>query len=123
MVSYCETALPYEGCGLLSGKGGPGETLWKMENESKRMNRFHMSAQSIKEVVEKMAEKGEELTGIFHSHPNSPPIPSAADIQNNPYHDLAYIIVSFYKDEPNVGCYKISSSGEVFPLQLNIIDK
>lgn len=121
MIAHCQSALPYEGCGLLSGIASSGETLWKLRNESHHSHRFHMSAESIKRAVETIGKKGEVLTGIFHSHPSSPAIPSSHDIQNNPYKDLAYIIVSFYKGKIEVGCFRIENKTAI-PLELILID-
>ena len=123
MVSYCQKALPYEACGLLSGYQATGNTLWKMKNESHNLNRFYMSAGSIKHAFEHMEEKEEELSGIFHSHPSSPAVPSSFDIENNPYPDLAYIIVSFYKGKVDVGCFRIKSDGKVLPLELIVTEE
>lgn len=123
MILHCLKAIPYEACGLLSGNPLTGNTLWKMENEANKLNRFYMSSESIRKAAEKIAEKGEELSGIFHSHPTSPPIPSSFDRKNNPYPNLAYIIVSFYKGELDVGCFRIENEEKVVPIELVIIEE
>lgn len=121
MISYCQDALPYEGCGLLSGIKATGDTLWKLENESLNLNRFYMSVEAIKLAVQNMANKGEKLSGIFHSHPSSPAIPSSHDIENNLYTYLTYLIVSFYKGKVEVGCFKMDDK-TASPLKLIILD-
>ncbi len=121
MIAHCRSALPNEGCGLLSGIASSGETLWKLRNESHNSNRFYMSAQSIKKTVETIEKKCEMLTGIFHSHPNSPAIPSSYDIQYNTYNNLAYIIVSFYKGNIEVGCFRMENK-TIIQLELILID-
>ncbi len=121
MIAHCQSALPKEGCGLLSGIASSGETLLKLRNESHHSNRFYMSAESIKKAIETIEKKGEMLTGIFHSHPSSPAIPSSHDIQNNPYNDLAYLIVSFYKGNIEVRCFRIENKTAI-PLELILID-
>ncbi|SDN52838.1 Proteasome lid subunit RPN8/RPN11, contains Jab1/MPN metalloenzyme (JAMM) motif [Bacillus sp. OK048] len=122
MIAYCKQALPYEECGLLSGLNEAGNTLWKIKNESLRLNRFYMSKEAIKHAVMEMNEKDEKLTGIFHSHPTSPALPSSQDIENNPYDQIAYLIVSFYKGKVDVGCFKMTHK-RVIPLNLIIIDE
>lgn len=121
MIEFCRKALPYEGCGLLSGITATGDTLWKLKNESLNPNRFYMPAEAIKLAVKNMENKGGELLGIFHSHPSSPAIPSSHDIENNPYTDLAYLIISFYKGKIEVGCFKMKDK-TVIPLKLIVID-
>lgn len=122
MILHCQRVLPWEGCGMLSGNNS-GNTLWKMRNESDRLNRFFMSADSIKQIVEYMNEIGEELSAIFHSHPNSPAVPSSSDIINNSYPNLPYIIVSFYKDEVDVRCYNITEDRMVSPIKIVILEQ
>jgi [CysO sulfur-carrier protein]-S-L-cysteine hydrolase len=122
IIAYCKQALPYEACGLLSGINETGNTLWKIKNESVRLNRFYMSQEAIKRAVMEMNEKDENLTGIFHSHPTSPAFPSSQDIENNPYDQIAYFIVSFYKGKVDVGCFKLNNK-KVIPVKLNIIDE
>jgi proteasome lid subunit RPN8/RPN11 len=122
MIAYCQQALPNEACGLISGVKGKGSTLWKIKNESLYPNRFYMSEEAIKLTVMKMEENGENPTGIFHSHPSSPAIPSSLDIENNPYTHLAYIIVSFYKGKVEVVCFKMENK-KAKPLKLIVIDE
>jgi proteasome lid subunit RPN8/RPN11 len=118
MVEYCRNTLPYEACGLLSGMEGMGMAIWKLKNESRNLNRFYMS---IQHAVEKMEEHTEQLTGIFHSHPSTAAFPSLKDIKNNPYTQLAYLIVSFYKGKVEVGCFKIDGKTAI-PMELIIFD-
>nr|WP_306074342.1 M67 family metallopeptidase [Neobacillus sp. 179.-C4.2 HS]MDP5194121.1 M67 family metallopeptidase [Neobacillus sp. 179.-C4.2 HS] len=122
MIAYCKQALPYEACGLLSGMNGTGNTLWKIKNESLSLNRFYMSKEAIKHAGMGMHEKHEKFTGIFHSHPTSLAIPSSHDIENNPYDDIAYLIVSFYKGKVDVRCYKMNNK-KVVPFNLLIMDE
>lgn len=122
MITYCQSALPNESCGLLSNINLIGSSIWRIKNESINPNRFYMPAESIKHAVENIEKKGEKLSGIFHSHPSTPAIPSSHDIKNNPYANLAYLIVSFYKGKVDVGCFMMNGK-TVIPLKLIIIDE
>ncbi|KAF0817865.1 hypothetical protein KIS4809_3383 [Bacillus sp. ZZV12-4809] len=121
MISYCSSKLPYEACGLLSGAHGGCTAMWKIKNESQKLNRFMMSSESIKDAVQEMEQLSEDLTGIFHSHPNSPAVPSTHDINNNSYPEIPYFIVSFYRGKTEVKVYKIEGK-KYYPLNLKIID-
>ncbi|CAM3761673.1 Mov34/MPN/PAD-1 family protein [Cytobacillus oceanisediminis] len=121
MITYCSELLPYEACGLLSGIKDRFTTLWKIKNETKRFNRFTMSSESIKTTVKEMEKIGEVLSGIFHSHPSSPALPSTHDIRNNSYPELPYLIVSFHKGRTEVRCFKMIDK-KVFPINIKIID-
>lgn len=121
MITYCKESLPYEACGLLSGAKGPSTTLWKIKNETQKFNRFIMSSESIKLAVHNMETIGESLSGIFHSHPNSPALPSSHDIKNNSYPELPYLIVAFYKGKTEVNCFKMIDK-KVIPLNIKIME-
>lgn len=122
MILYCQHELPHEGCGLLSGTQFNGINLWKIKNESLNSNRFTMSKESIERTSKNANKIGEKISGIFHSHPSSPAYPSSHDIGNNPYPNLAYLIVSFYKGKVEVGCFQIIE-GMVIPLELIVVDE
>lgn len=46
------------------------------------------------EIFRKMRDRGEELYAIYHSHPDSPALPSSEDLQQAYYPEALYIIVS-----------------------------
>ncbi len=51
---------------------------------------------------------GEELVGIYHSHPVSQPIPSPTDRAEAHYHDLVYVLVSLRTGKPEVFGFHIN---------------
>lgn len=109
MVNYCKRHLPYEGCGLISGTDNTGLTLWKLPNESRSVSGFSMSERSVAMALKQMQLKGEQLTGIFHSHPSTSAYPTKKDIKYNPYSNIAYIIVSFHTQPPEIGCFHVDN--------------
>ncbi|AMA73263.1 MULTISPECIES: M67 family metallopeptidase [Aneurinibacillus] len=119
MIAYCKQKLPNEACGLISGPIGAeiGLTLWKLSNEAKKPDRFLLSKPAVAEVLEKMKQQGEQLTGIFHSHPTTEAYPSVTDIAYNPYPEVAYIIVSLAAPSPVVRCFTMKNN-EVRSLEL-----
>lgn len=50
---------------------------------------------------------GEELLGIYHSHPVSQPFPSPTDRAEAHYPDAFYILVSLRTGEPEVRAFRI----------------
>lgn len=109
MVDYCRRHLPYEGCGLISGIEQTGLTLWKLRNETRSISGFSMSEQAVAMALKLMRQKGEQLTGIFHSHPTTSAYPTRKDIKFNPYPNIAYLIVSFNTQPPEIGCFQMDS--------------
>ncbi|WP_281285999.1 M67 family metallopeptidase [Aneurinibacillus danicus] len=109
MLHHCIVQLPYEACGLLSGKDWRATTLWTMDNVEKSPISFAMDTKQIEAVFGEMKKKGEELIGIYHSHPTAPPYPSHLDIAYAAYPDAAYIIVSLSGKSPEIGCFRIQN--------------
>ncbi|HEB01922.1 MAG TPA: M67 family peptidase, partial [Nitrospirae bacterium] len=78
-------------------------------------------------VMKEMESRGLKLVGIYHSHPDSPPIPSLTDIRRaffpgtrEPnFPDAAYMIVSLTENEPEVNVFLILGS-EVQKVELII---
>jgi proteasome lid subunit RPN8/RPN11 len=107
MVLHCLEQRPYEACGLFSGREGRLETIWRMVNVDRSPVSFSMDVEEIGKVFQAMKDRGEELTGIYHSHPTAPAIPSPEDIAFSCYPTAAYIIVSLENVPPSYGCYRI----------------
>ncbi|OIJ18558.1 hypothetical protein BKP45_19150 [Anaerobacillus alkalidiazotrophicus] len=121
MINCCRQKLPLEGCGLISGREGFGETLWCLPDSSISQSMFYISQDTLFSVVKQIEKRNEKLTGVFHSHPTTPAYPSSYDIRNNPYSHLAYLIVSFKKSEPDVGIFKIINQKHVSPLKIKVV--
>ena len=52
---------------------------------------------------------GEELVGIYHSHPVSQPYPSPTDRAEAHYPDAFYILVSLRTGKPEVRAFRIDT--------------
>lgn len=121
MINHCQQDAPYEACGLLSGIGNKNKTSWKMRNIERTPTSFAMDVNQMSQIFKRMKQQGEEWTGIYHSHPTAPPIPSRNDIVNIHYPEVAYFIVSLTFGKPNVKCYRIKNN-QVTPLKIIVLD-
>lgn len=97
--SHGETTYPEECCGVLLGRfENEGKVVFeilKIENsmESERRRRFLITAQDYLKAEKYAREKGFEIVGFYHSHPDHPARPSDYDREHAlPF--LSYIIVS-----------------------------
>lgn len=122
MINHCKKLLPYEACGLLSGKDGTAKTVWMMDNVIHSPVAFEMDPEQIRNVLQRMSEKGEELVGIYHSHPTAPAIPSEQDILYAYDSHIAYLIVSFYTGIPTINGFCIQHH-QVTPLAITLSDE
>lgn len=62
---------------------------------------------------------GEELVGIYHSHPASQPYPSPTDRAEAHYPDAIYVLVSLRSGAPEVRAYRIGADEFIREISLS----
>lgn len=112
MVNHAERTAPNECCGVLGGKGCVITAVYPVENETNAPDRFFGRPQDLFEATRKIRSNNEQMVGIYHSHPSSPPVPSDRDREENQYPGLFYFIISLEGDEPEARCYVMNEEGE-----------
>jgi proteasome lid subunit RPN8/RPN11 len=96
---YSEAAYPDECCGFLLGSVDENffgvANLWKAENAAgeSRQNRYLIPPTDFLSADNAGRALGMEIIGIYHSHPDHPAAPSAADRESAISHYL-YIIAN-----------------------------
>lgn len=120
MISHCKRELPYEACGLLSGRNGVAETIWPMENVNRSSFSYSMDLDQIRHVFDLIDRRNEEFIGIYHSHPTDGAYPSEGDIALNNYPEVAHLIISFANSTPELKCFKLTGK-KSFPIQLKFV--
>jgi len=63
---------------------------------------------------------GEELIGIYHSHPVSQPYPSPTDRAEAHYPDALYVLVSLRTGEPEVRAFRMGADDFVLEIPLAV---
>jgi proteasome lid subunit RPN8/RPN11 len=98
-------AYPEECCGVMIGQveSGSGEVVVSevrsAENEredSSRHNRFLISPQALLEAQRSARERGLDVLGYYHSHPDHPARPSEFD-REHAWPGTSYLIISVEK--------------------------
>jgi len=108
MIQHVKNQLPNEGCGILAGKDGKVEKVYKMTNTDKSPSTFFMEPKEQLEAMKDMRRLDLEIAGIYHSHVASPAYPSPTDVKLAFYPDVSYIIISLKdKNNPQVKAFKI----------------
>ena len=104
--SHASAAYPEECCGLmigrLEGSTKMVNSLKKMKNAYEPSERYHRYTIDPMEYLnaENEAESlGEEIVGIYHSHPNAPAKPSLFD-KSHAWPTLSYIVVEVRQGKP-----------------------
>lgn len=127
VISHARSDLPNEACGLLFGSDGRVEQVRPILNVDSSPVTYSFDSREQLRVMGEMESRGLKLVGIYHSHPDSPPIPSLTDIERaffpgtrEPnFPDAVYMIVSLTENEPEVNAFLILGS-EVQKVELKI---
>jgi len=122
VLEHCLEEKPLEACGILAGTNGCVRTVFATDNARRSPVCFEVDPSQQEEALRRIAEQGEELLGIYHSHPRAPAVPSGNDIgQAVHYPDAVRLIVSL--DGPtDVGAFLIRN-GRVDQVHLDISDE
>jgi [CysO sulfur-carrier protein]-S-L-cysteine hydrolase len=109
-----------EVCGIIAGIGEQAQRIIPIENAaSDPTHFFQLDERSFTQAMFDIERAGLSLIGIYHSHPNSDPIPSQTDIQQANYPDTAYLIVGLRHGEPRLAAWQIRP-GEVNRIDIHI---
>jgi proteasome lid subunit RPN8/RPN11 len=91
---------PYECCGLLLGRfGDDGKTVHETypisnaREETAKRNRFLITPEELMKGERYARSRDLEVVGFYHSHPDSPAVPSKYDL-DHAWPTYSYIIVS-----------------------------
>jgi proteasome lid subunit RPN8/RPN11 len=82
MNVHVEKAYPEEGAGFLIGEAGEIKEILALSNSREngaRHNRFLFTPEDYLQAELKAEGLGLSLIGVFHSHPDSPNVPSEYD--------------------------------------------
>jgi proteasome lid subunit RPN8/RPN11 len=101
-------AYPYEGCGLLLGRATNGANrvtaLYPVENrwdvEEEKGERFQITPQDMLQAELAAMRQGLDIIGIYHSHPDHPPVASPRDLAWATWPGYSYLITEVRQAEP-----------------------
>jgi [CysO sulfur-carrier protein]-S-L-cysteine hydrolase len=118
LVEHAQAARPEECCGLLGGRAGVVERVYRVRNAEapeRRPVAYRLDAQEQYVVMRELERDGLELVGVYHSHPHSPAYPSetdrrmAAEAGLHLFDGLHHIIVSLQGDQPRVRAFRLKA--------------
>jgi proteasome lid subunit RPN8/RPN11 len=116
MRSHLEKSYPYEGCGVMLGKGDVVTTIHCGTNvrRDRQEDRFLLAPADVMDA-EKLAKKNNiEILGFYHSHPDHPARPSLTDLENA-WEGYYYLITSVNKGTmEDIGLFRLAEQGGNF---------
>ncbi len=112
IISHAGEKAPEEVCGWLAGKNGKVVAVYPVPNDAvDPCSRFRMEPEAQLAAMREIRERGLDLTGTYHSHPESPPHPSSRDRELGLYPDSVHLIISLAETEPEARCWSITQKG------------
>ncbi len=110
IAAHGAASYPYEGCGLLLGSAEPERNVvtaarplpnvWPVASE--KSERFRIAADDWRDVELDAAAEGLDVVGIFHSHPDHPPVASPRDLAWASWPGYSYLITQVVAGQPGV---------------------
>ena len=95
IVSHAGFEAPLEACGLLGVDADRTVRFaYCLTNRDASPAAFTIDPADYFGASRHAERNGWEIRGIFHSHPNGPPVPSATDVATAPSPDWLYLLVS-----------------------------
>ena len=83
-------------------------------------NRFLIDPRDHIEARRSGRTHGLAVVGFYHSHPHSPPVPSATDRAEASYPDLVHLIVSLRQEPPETRAFTMTGEDvENVPLEVD----
>ena len=116
MVDHALAEDPNECCGILAGKNGGIDKIYRMVNTESSPYRYNLDPQEQIQVDKDISDTGRKMMAIYHSHTHSEAYPSATDIRlANPwYTDIVYILVSLLnRENPQIRAFRIESDAAI----------
>ena len=109
IIAHARAGKPEEICGVLRGRGLVAYELIRARNMAEdRVNNYAVDQQTLL-LQFKFEDTGDEMMGVYHSHPISVAYPSATDAWNAHYPDSIYLICSLeFDDAPVIRAFRMT---------------
>ncbi|MCA1555346.1 MAG: M67 family metallopeptidase [Acidobacteria bacterium] len=95
MFAHARETRPAECCGLLGGREGVGQSVYRLRNIAPDKSvAYDGDPQDLCEAQRVMRSRGEGLLGVYHSHPReAAPVPSESDVRLAYHPSAIYFII------------------------------
>lgn len=113
MYDHARRVEPEECCGLIGGAGdGAAHNVYRLRNVARRpLFAYEAAPEELFDAQRLMRERGEQLLGIYHSHPRSgDPVPSETDVRLAYYPSAVYFIIGLQGVEAKLRAFRLNES-------------
>lgn len=120
ILEHCLEEKPYEACGILTGRAGRVLCAYATDNIKRSPVLYEVEPEQQENVLREMAERGEELVGIYHSHPTAPAQPSLNDVNLAVHYPDAFRVIISLAGPTDVRAFLIQE-GKVRDVMIAIL--
>ena len=110
ITEHSKRALPIEACGYLASSDGIIKAHYELTNTDESQEHFSFDPKEQFQTLKDARSKGLVLSGIYHSHPQTPARPSIEDIKLAYDSSLSYLIISLENNLTTVKSFIIRDS-------------
>jgi proteasome lid subunit RPN8/RPN11 len=120
IIAQAREEAPNECCGVLAGRDGRVERLFRAVNAEKSPYRYNVDPHDLLRIYRECDAKGWDFLAIYHSHTHTEAYPSPTDVRLAAWPESIYIIVSLADSEnPVLRAFRIQD-GRVSEEELKI---
>ena len=110
IIAHAKKDAPIEACGYLASQNGGVVKHYELNNIDQSPEHFSFDQKDQFDVLRDTRAKGLKITGVYHSHPQSPARPSDEDIRLAYDPTYSYVIVSTAGESADVKSFQIKNS-------------
>ena len=120
IIAHGRQEAPNECCGVLAGRDGRVEKLFRAVNAEKSPYRYNVDPHDLLRIYRECDANGWDFLAIYHSHTHTEAYPSPTDVSLAAWPEAVYIIVSLADPEnPVLKAFRIQD-GRVSEEELGI---
>lgn len=119
VVDHALAGTPEEVCGVLGGTFGADASAVRVAERAANAapvpeHEYAIDPAEQLALMDGLDDRGFDVVGFYHSHPNGPAGPSATDAARATWPDRSYLIVDLSGDHPFVGTWRWEATTERF---------
>jgi proteasome lid subunit RPN8/RPN11 len=99
IIAQAREEAPNECCGVLGGRDGRVEKLFRAVNAEKSSDLYNVDPHDLLRIYRECDANGWDFLAIYHSHPHTEAYPSPTDVRLAAWPESVYIIVSLADPE------------------------
>ena len=112
ILTHARAELPNEACGILAGRAGGSITRYHpARNALASRYAYEVDGGDLVRITYAIEADGDVLAAIVHSHPSTPPVPSARDIREAAYPVVHLVVGLADPARPDLRGWRLESDG------------